>query len=149
MEGDLFRHPRIRSGVNPLACHPQVTSFAQKATEPSVDPPTGKSFVSPPVPRIQIGDDEGFDSDLHDAIIYSASSGNLNTYARQTPSPARTLYSSPRSTMEKHSMSEADMTPTRASSSRKEPPKDTSGLTRSITGLHIRENVSGLFQKAT
>ena len=162
VEGEIFREPRYPTGVNPLACHPQVNSFVQNPVERPVDPITGNPpFASPSVPRIQINQDEDEDEDeesdddldnldaLQDAIIYSASTGNLNTYARQTPSPARTHYDSPRSRMEKNSISDEPMTPSHGPEKTKDRAKEAGGLTRSITGLNIRENVSGLLHKAT
>jgi hypothetical protein len=74
--------------VNPLGCHPNVTSFAEQLVDTLEisTPPLGTS------PRIEMMQEEV--QDLQAAPIYSPSSGNLSQYARLTPSSARSTPSS-------------------------------------------------------
>jgi hypothetical protein len=78
-----------RPNVNPLRCHPNVTSFAEQLADPTeiLTPPPGTS-----TPGIEITKEA--EQDLQTAPIYSPSSGNLSQYTRLTPSPARSSASS-------------------------------------------------------
>jgi hypothetical protein len=122
VEGEQHRAKRYPGGLNPLACHTDVWAFAQ----PPGDAPVTR--VTPP--RIYIDHDD--DNNIGEAIIYSPSLGDLTSYARQTPSPAKTSYDS-RDKMEKdigETSSEDKTDGDRA--------KDSSGITRSITGLFAK-----------
>jgi hypothetical protein len=78
-----------RPNVNPLRCHPNVTSFAEQLAD------TTEILTPPPdtsTPGIEITKEA--EQDLRTAPIYSPSSGNLSQYTRLTPSPARSSASS-------------------------------------------------------
>jgi hypothetical protein len=123
VEGEQHRAKRYLSGVNPLACHTDVCAFAQ--------PPGEVPVTRATPPRIYVDHDDD-DNIIGEAVIYSPSIGDLTSYARQTPSPARSSYDS-RDMMERDGGD--------ASSENKnigDHTKDSSGITRSITGLFAK-----------
>lgn len=135
-------HPRI----NPLSCHSDVTAMAERPI-----------FAVPAVPRIEVSleanaeiedDNDIYLDDLHDAVIYSPSIGDLNSYARETPSPARSSDESPLSTTEKNDLSTSLIALNRATMNDNGRSNVSDGLAHSMTGLNIRENISGLYHKA-